>query len=206
MTGAILTTHRYKPYGARLSGPFFGAGFFWTGNTGSRSTGRPFAEQYNRARHYSIILSQWTTCDALWPTESAYGYVRGNPNTRLDPSGEIPTGPCLKHEQAECRKACKSYSGWICYKREARVGNCTIFWTVQCICTGTYKPGGPLPKPRPKNPVPRPGRGPIVIPCEAFCDAVCTGLLSLPQIPPGLPDWICKDLCINTGKLLRLCK
>ncbi len=87
LTGAILTTHRYKPYGARLSGPFFGSGFFWTGNTGSRSTGRPFAEQYNRARHYSTLLSQWTTRDALWPMELAYGYVWGNPTTWTDPKG-----------------------------------------------------------------------------------------------------------------------
>ena len=49
----ILTSYFHKPYGARLSGPFYGSGFFWTGNTGSRSTGRQFAEQYNRARHYS---------------------------------------------------------------------------------------------------------------------------------------------------------
>jgi len=82
-----VTTNREKPYGARLSGPFFGAGFFWTGNTGSRSTGRQFAEQYNRARHYSTILSQWTTRDAHWPIELAYGYVNANPVRFVEPTG-----------------------------------------------------------------------------------------------------------------------
>jgi hypothetical protein len=51
-TGAIVNTYRYKPYGAKLSGGTIGLGFFWTGNTGSRSSGKQFAEQYNRARHY----------------------------------------------------------------------------------------------------------------------------------------------------------
>ena len=57
-TGAIVQTYRYKPYGAKLSGGTIGAGFFWTGNTGSRSTGKAFAEQYNRARHYPSTIRQ----------------------------------------------------------------------------------------------------------------------------------------------------
>jgi hypothetical protein len=48
-TGAIVQTYRYKPYGAKLSGGTVGLGFFWTGNTGSRSTGLKYAEQFNRA-------------------------------------------------------------------------------------------------------------------------------------------------------------
>jgi hypothetical protein len=86
-TGAIVNTYRTKPYGAKLSGGTIGLRFFWTGNTGSRSTGRQFAEQYNRARHYSSVTGQWTTRDGLWPSESAYGYVRAIVTTSLDPSG-----------------------------------------------------------------------------------------------------------------------
>jgi RHS repeat-associated protein len=94
-TGAIVNTYRYKPYGAKLSGGTIGLGFFWTGNTGSRSTGRQFAEQYNRARHYSSVTGQWTTRDRLWPRLSAYGYVLANPVAWVDPSGLQRQNPFL---------------------------------------------------------------------------------------------------------------
>ena len=101
-TGAIVQTYRYKPYGAKLSGGSIGAGFFWTGNTGSRSTGKAFAEQYNRARHYSSTTRQWITRDPLWPDEHAYGYVHGKPVTIVDPNGwqAVPalSGPVLTLE------------------------------------------------------------------------------------------------------------
>lgn len=91
-TRAIVQNYRYKPYGAKLSGGTVGLGFFWTGNTGSRSTGLKYAELYNRARHYSSTTRQWITRDPLWPTEHAYGYVRGNPVLYIDYSGMAP--PC----------------------------------------------------------------------------------------------------------------
>lgn len=95
-TGAIVQTYRYKPYGAKLSGRTVGLGFFWTGNTGSRSTGLKYAEQFNRARHYSSTTKQWITRDLLWPNEHAYGYVVGNPVSRTDPEGlwTRNPGPC----------------------------------------------------------------------------------------------------------------
>lgn len=104
-SGSETSTFRYKPYGSRLSGGSIGRGFFWTGNTGSRSTGRQYAEQYNRARHYSSTTNQWISRDPLWPEESGYGYVRGNPVAWIDQHGlkacnektdcaKFPGGPC----------------------------------------------------------------------------------------------------------------
>jgi len=81
--GDYVAERRYKPYGELLAGTATTYG--WTGNTGSRATLLQYAEQYNRRRHYSTKLKQWTTRDPFWPEESAYGYVRGGPLTWVDP-------------------------------------------------------------------------------------------------------------------------
>jgi len=86
-TGAVSSTFRYKPYGAKLSGGTIGVGFYWTGNTGSRTTGKEYAEQYNRARHYSSVTNQWISRDPLWPRQRSYGYVGGNPIGIVDSLG-----------------------------------------------------------------------------------------------------------------------
>jgi RHS repeat-associated protein len=77
---------RYKPYGGLQSGqqPH---DFGWTGNTGSVFTRIVHAQQYNRARHYASSLRRWTTRDPMWPEESPYAYVNGNPVRWIDPSG-----------------------------------------------------------------------------------------------------------------------
>lgn len=85
--GEAMNTYSYEPYVAKFSGGTVGAGFFWTGNAGSRSTGKAFAEQYNRTRHYSSTTRQWITRDPLWPDEHPDGYVSGNPVKWLDPYG-----------------------------------------------------------------------------------------------------------------------
>ena len=72
--------------------------YAWTGNTGSRHSGVAYAEQYNRARHYSSITCQWTTRDPLWPMEHPYGYVVGSPVNWLDSSGHKPVSGCCKRE------------------------------------------------------------------------------------------------------------
>ena len=102
----IVVTNRYKPYGTLLSGNALVSGqYAWTGNTGSRHSGVAYAEQYNRARHYSSTNSQWTTRDPLWPDEAAYGYVIGNPITKIDACGTKPLlGP---HEAWE--KSAQNY-------------------------------------------------------------------------------------------------
>ena len=42
---------------------------------------------YVRARSYRSGLGRWMTVDPLWPGESAYGYVSGNPSTWMDSTG-----------------------------------------------------------------------------------------------------------------------
>ncbi|RYG93546.1 MAG: RHS repeat-associated core domain-containing protein [Alphaproteobacteria bacterium] len=88
-TATVKNTYRYKPYGAFLvqGGPEADPKFLWTGETGSRNSGAPHAGQYNRARTYARETGRWTSVDPLWPDESAYGYVEGNPVNRIDPSG-----------------------------------------------------------------------------------------------------------------------
>jgi|GEM_PF-4538843 len=87
--GNVLNTYRYKPYGGLLSktGTAPDPRFMWTGNTGSRTTKAPGAEQYNRARHYGTTQAQWTTRDPMWPNERSYGYCFGDPITATDPFG-----------------------------------------------------------------------------------------------------------------------
>jgi RHS repeat-associated protein len=88
--GDIVNSARYKPYGNLLSGTQCAWG--WTGNSGSRHTGVPFAEQCNWNRHYSTRTKQWISRDILWPSEHAYGYVNGNPVKWIDRLGTDPGG------------------------------------------------------------------------------------------------------------------
>ncbi len=85
----VTNTYRYKPYGERLAKNGTGADpdFQWTGDTGSRVTGRSRAEQYNRARHYGTGQASWTTVDRLWPDEFQYLYTNMIPTSYIDPSG-----------------------------------------------------------------------------------------------------------------------
>lgn len=85
----VTNTYRYKPYGERLSKTGSGPDpdFQWTGDTGSRVTGRTRAEQYNRARHYGTNQASWTSVDDSWPDESPYIYTDMNPTGFVDPLG-----------------------------------------------------------------------------------------------------------------------
>ena len=91
-TGALKNEYRYRPYGGFLlqGSAEPDPAFLWTGETGSRSSGAPHAGQYNRARTYARETGRWTSVDPLWPDESAYGYVGGNPTTFVDPEGMRP--------------------------------------------------------------------------------------------------------------------
>ncbi|MCW5944133.1 MAG: hypothetical protein KIS66_18045 [Fimbriimonadaceae bacterium] len=70
----VLNTYRYKPYGGLLAktGSSPDPRFLWTGDTGSRTTGLAYSEQYNRARHYGSMQAGWTSVDPMWPTRRAY--------------------------------------------------------------------------------------------------------------------------------------
>lgn len=91
-----VNSYRYKPYGAQLAktGAGVDPAFLWTGVSGSRATGRTFAEQYNTLRHFSSALGQWTSQDLLFPSQPAYVYAKANPVSWTDPSGMIPTVEC----------------------------------------------------------------------------------------------------------------
>jgi RHS repeat-associated protein len=97
LAGNIVSTARYKPFGALLTGNQYNLG--WTGNSGSWHTGARYAEQYNWNRHYSTRTKQWISRDILWPQEHAYGYVGGNPAMWTDPEG-------LWIKEALCVAAC----------------------------------------------------------------------------------------------------
>lgn len=73
----VLNTYRYKPYGGLLAktGSSPDPRFLWTGDTGSRTTGASYAEQYNRARHYGSGQAGWTSVDPLWPWQLAYSHA-----------------------------------------------------------------------------------------------------------------------------------
>ncbi len=87
----VTNTYRYKPYGERLAKTGTGPdpAFQWAGDTGSRVTGRSWAEQYNQARHYGTRQSSWTSVDAIWPMQSAYLYASSSPTVRIDPQGNL---------------------------------------------------------------------------------------------------------------------
>ncbi|MCW5944130.1 MAG: hypothetical protein KIS66_18030, partial [Fimbriimonadaceae bacterium] len=54
--------------------------FLWSGDTGSRTTGLAYSEQYNRARHYGSMQAGWTSARSVAP--SAYEYAMGDPIAR----------------------------------------------------------------------------------------------------------------------------
>ena len=85
----VLNTYRYQPYGGVLAktGSSPDPRYLWTGNSGSRYSAHRFAEQYNWHRHYGQFQGQWTSRDILWPEESAFGYVSGNPVVLTDYCG-----------------------------------------------------------------------------------------------------------------------
>ena len=141
--GSVVNKYTYKPYGELLSKTGVGEDprFLWVGGTGYRTTGRRWAEKYVRRRHYGEQQGMWTTVDPLWPEESAYGYVGGNPVNYVDPSGtsairqlmglQIRTVPnsnakyvsigCNEDELIEINDAIRS----ICYgNRAQKVDNC----------------------------------------------------------------------------------
>lgn len=90
-SSVVVNTFRYKPYGTQLAKTGAGSDplFLWTGDLGSRSTGRSYSENYNRARHYGNNISTWSTRDILWPMVGAYTYASSDPIGRSDPSGYL---------------------------------------------------------------------------------------------------------------------
>lgn len=88
-TSELENVYRYRPFGTMLqsSGLAPDIRWLWTGGTGSRNESTPYAEQYNRHRHYALRLGRWNSVDPLWPEELAFAYCESNPTTKIDPSG-----------------------------------------------------------------------------------------------------------------------
>jgi RHS repeat-associated protein len=89
-TLTVKSTARLKPYGADLATTGTTPSYGFTGNTGSRRTGRPHTDLYNRARHIGVEEGRWTTVNQLWPSEAAYAYAKVSPTTLVDPFGLKP--------------------------------------------------------------------------------------------------------------------
>ena len=97
---------RYSAYGRNNWSTGTGCGFGWVGSYGYRETGLFHMSHYVRARHYSLVTGNWSTVDPLWPDEASYGYVGGNPISRIDYFGEnwacIGCAGCLGAAAAAC--------------------------------------------------------------------------------------------------------
>ena len=87
--GGLVNTYRYKPFGGVLAktGTAPDPRFLWNGGRGYRQTGLSFSGAYVRARHFAAETGIWTTCDPSWPSQPPYGYAKGSPTVRIDPSG-----------------------------------------------------------------------------------------------------------------------
>lgn len=78
---------RYRPYGNSLWSSGVRGVYGWIGTRGYRNTGLAESSLYVRARHYESKSGAWTTQDPVWPTLSAFAYVRGHVTKAVDPLG-----------------------------------------------------------------------------------------------------------------------
>ena len=111
--GTLQNSYSYKPYGAQLArtGPATDPPFKWVGARGYRAVGRSFCECYVRARFYSTQLARWIASDPLWPQQTAYGYLQGNPVNSTDPSGLLS----CKDQRSLCYNDA-DLALWLCRK------------------------------------------------------------------------------------------
>jgi RHS repeat-associated protein len=102
------TAGRYSPFGIQQQQSTLIANCSWLGSLGYLRCGGVVASYFVRARHYDVGTSRWTTRDSLWPVESTYGYVGGNPMTFTDATGEgvsycatrwCPNGSCSEWKE-----------------------------------------------------------------------------------------------------------
>jgi RHS repeat-associated protein len=105
-TGTTTTPHRYV-----------GALGYYTEESG---------RIYVKVRHYQPEVGQWMSRDPLWPSESAYLYVEGNPTNWTDPSGMAPQIlGCGPQAKAFLSKICRYVRSYIDHpKRVNRMNRC----------------------------------------------------------------------------------
>ena len=97
---------------------------------------------YVRARYLRPDQGRWQTVDPLWPEESAYGYVNGQPSGYTDRSGLVPEG-CESYRRsasAYCDACRKNGFGRKCMRR---CNEMVQFWKDHCLI------GYPVPRPKP---------------------------------------------------------
>ena len=83
----VVSTARYKPYGADLATTGTMPSFGYVGSPGYRRTKLAYSDMYVRKRHLASVEGRWSTVDPRWPREFAYIYVKSNPTSLVDPSG-----------------------------------------------------------------------------------------------------------------------
>ena len=115
-SASVVNTYRYKPYGELLaktgagSDPVFG----WLGSQGYVQTGRKYAEQYVRARHYSSTNGRWTSKDPSGQNGgekvNIYCAIDSLPLRRI--SGLISPVGGLARNPMEKIKILKHYAEW----------------------------------------------------------------------------------------------
>jgi hypothetical protein len=164
---------------------------------------------YVRARHYSYVSGLWNTVDPLWPDESAFGYVGGQPLFWIDPTG-------LNGGQGG--------SGTIPRTSPPPDTSKPPYWFPKGLGPGP-KPGGP------PQIVPRPGGsgggGGIIElaaracadlinycatgqtgPITGICDAIGRACFDSDGDPPGTRDKSCDDTLLDSlnAAVKRACK
>ena len=89
----VVSTARYKPYGADLATTGTMPSFGYVGSPGYRRTKLPYSDLYVRARTYATVEGRFTTqvgIEEMLAGEHPYGYAVNNPTTLADPGGLKP--------------------------------------------------------------------------------------------------------------------
>jgi len=144
------------------------------------------ARTYVRARTYRPALARWMTVDPLWPTESAFSYVKNAAVSNSDPSG-TQVIPC-KSPAPDCTKEFNDFVIGFCFdcSRKGMPPSCAdecsrlaqLYYAI-CHLKGKDKPFPYRPGPW----KPKPGVG--VIPPGPIIRI--PGMPSPPRISPGDP-------------------
>jgi RHS repeat-associated protein len=86
MSGAVTDTFEYWPYGELRSHTGTSETPFTFGGTLGYYSDQ-WGGEYVRARELEPVRVSWMSMDPLWPAEQAFGYVRSNPISLIDPYG-----------------------------------------------------------------------------------------------------------------------
>ena len=71
----VVSTARYKPYGADLATTGTMPSFGYVGSPGYRRAKLPYSDLYVRKRYLASVDGRWTTVDPWWPDLETYSYA-----------------------------------------------------------------------------------------------------------------------------------